>query len=180
MANRWGAAPGRAKGVWVPRYDLEGDALVDYRSAVAPPADLDDFWGRTIADARTASWPPKVEPINCGLRVIDVFDVTFSGFGGEPIKAWYHRPAGDDDDLPVVVRAPGYGGGRGLAHQVSQWPLAGYASLSIDARGQGSGWGWTGDTPTQVVSARPVPAFWPTASSTPKPTIFAGFIPMPS
>ncbi len=131
----------------MPRYDLEGDALVNYRSAVAPPADLEEFWGRTITDARSASWPPKVEPVSCGLRVIDVFDVTFSGFGGEPIKAWYHRPAGGDADLPVVVRAPGYGGGRGLPHQVSQWPLAGYASLTIDARGQGSGWGWAGDTP---------------------------------
>ena len=88
-----------------------------------------------------------MEPVRCGLRIVDVFDVTFSGFGGEPIKAWLHRPAGQAGDLPVVVRYCGYEGGRGLPHQVNSWPLAGYASFSIDARGQGSGSGWSGDTP---------------------------------
>lgn len=88
-----------------------------------------------------------MEPISCGLSVLDVFDVTFSGFGGEPIKAWLHKPAGAEGDLPVVVRIPGYECGRALPHQISQWPVAGYASLTIDCRGQGSGWGLAGDTP---------------------------------
>ena len=131
----------------MPRYDLEDQELVNYRTAVTPPADLADFWARTIAEARAVAWEPKVEEIKCGLRVIDVFDVTFSGFGGEPIKAWLHMPAGSDGDLPIVVRYCGYECGRGLPHQVSPWPLAGYACLSMDARGQGSGWGLVGDTP---------------------------------
>ena len=131
----------------MPRYDLDDHELVHYRTAVTPPADLGEFWQRTIAEARAVSWEPKVEPVSCGLRVIDVFDVTFSGFAGEPIKAWLHRPAGSRGDLPIVVRYSGYECGRGLPHQVSQWPLAGYACLSVDCRGQGSGWGWAGDTP---------------------------------
>ena len=131
----------------MPRFDLDEDDLADYQSSATPPPDLAEFWNRTIAEARTAAWEPKVEPVRCGLRIVDVFDVTFSGFGGEPIKAWLHRPAGQAGDLPVVVRYCGYEGGRGLPHQVNPWPLAGYASFSIDARGQGSGSGWSGDTP---------------------------------
>lgn len=131
----------------MPRYDLDDDELVRYQSSVVPPSDLADFWGRTIAEARALAWEPKVEPVDCGLKVLDVFDVTFSGFGGEPIKAWLHIPARAEGDLPVVVRIPGYECGRGLPHQISQWPVAGYASLTIDARGQGSGWGLAGDTP---------------------------------
>jgi cephalosporin-C deacetylase len=131
----------------VPRYDLEDQDLVHYRTRVPAPADLAEFWQRTIAEARALSWEPKLEAVHCGLRVIDVFDVTFSGFGGEPIKAWLHRPTRAPGDLPIVVRYTGYECGRGLPHQVNQWPLAGYASLTVDARGQGSGWGWVGSTP---------------------------------
>lgn len=64
--------------------------------------------------------------------------MSFSGLGGDPVGSWYHRPAGADGDLPVVVRLQGYGGGRGLAHQVPLWTLAGYACLDVDTRGQGS------------------------------------------
>ena len=46
---------------------------------------------------------------------LDVFDVTFAGFGGHPIRAWLTRPAGTREDLPVVVEYLGYGGGRGSA-----------------------------------------------------------------
>ena len=113
----------------MPRFDLDEDDLADYQSSATPPPDLAEFWNRTIAEARTAAWEPKVEPVRCGLRIVDVFDVTFSGFGGEPIKAWLHRPAGQAGDLPVVVRYCGYEGGRGLPHQVNPWPLAGYAKL---------------------------------------------------
>jgi len=123
----------------VARYDLDDDELVRYQTSVVPPSDLADFWGRTIAEARALAWEPKVEPVDCGLKVLDVFDVTFSGFGGEPIKAWLHVPARAEGDLSVVVRIPGYECGRGLPHQISQWPVAGYASLTIDARGQGRG-----------------------------------------
>lgn len=130
----------------MPWYDLDKDALAVYRSSVVPPPDLLDFWQKTLDEARSSAWPPELEPVDSGLRAVDTFDVTFSGYGGQPVKAWLHRPAGHPGDLPVVVRYPGYGGGRGLPHQVSHLVLAGYACLSIDARGQGASGGWVGDT----------------------------------
>jgi cephalosporin-C deacetylase len=64
------------------------------------------------------------------------FDVSFSGFGGDSVRAWYHRPASAARDLPIVVRHQGYGDGRGAPHVVSPWVLAGYACLEIDTRGE--------------------------------------------
>ncbi|PZS35201.1 MAG: acetylxylan esterase, partial [Pseudonocardiales bacterium] len=139
-------------------FDLSGTALTGYRSGVTPPPDLTSFWDETIAQARAESWEPKVERVDTALRLVDTYDVTFSGFGGDPIRAWYHRPAGTEADLPVVVRYQGYGGGRGHPHQVGIWPLAGYASLEMDTRGQGSGWA-PGDTPDPAGSEPSYPGF---------------------
>src|SRR5215469_570361 len=113
----------------MPRYDLPDAELIAYRSAVPVPRDLGGFWTRTLTEARELAWNPKTEQVDAGLSAVDIFDVTFSGFGGEPVRAWLRRPATARGDLPAVVRYPGYGGGRGLPHQVDPWPLAGYASL---------------------------------------------------
>src|ERR1700691_609953 len=129
------------------RYDLSDEELVRYRSSVVPPEDLSEFWERTLGESRAVSWAPKLERVDTGLRAVETFDVTFSGFGGQPIKAWLHKPAGAGSDLPVIIHYAGYGGGRALPHQVGAWPLAGYACLAVDNRGQGALGGYPGDTP---------------------------------
>jgi cephalosporin-C deacetylase len=88
--------------------------------------------------------------VDNGLVAVDTFDVTFAGFGGDPVHGWLHLPAvalRDGGRLPGVVQFQGYNGGRGLAHEHVFWALAGYAHLVMDTRGQGSGWttGATGD-----------------------------------
>jgi cephalosporin-C deacetylase len=110
------------------------------------PPDLDEFWAGTLADARRHPLGASFEPVDSGLSVIDTFDVTYAGFGGQPIKAWLHLPAGTSVPLPAVVEYAGYGGGRGLAHERVLWAAAGYAYFVMDTRGQGSGWS-VGDTP---------------------------------
>ena len=56
------------------------------------------------------------------------------------------------------MRYQGYGGGRGAALEVTTWTLAGYATLLMDTRGQGSAWD-LGDTPDPVGSAPSYPGF---------------------
>lgn len=144
---------GDRKGFVMPQYDLPETELAAYRSAVVPPADLSGFWSSTLAESRAQGWETKAEPVDTGLTVVETYDVTFAGFGGHPVRAWYRRPTGVDDDLPVVVRYHGYNTGRDLPHQTSMWPLAGYASLDVDNRGQGSAGGYIGDTGDPVGSA---------------------------
>jgi len=130
----------------MPRFDLPLSELEQYRPEVAEPDDFDAFWGRTLAESRAAGGEVTVVRAATMLRTVDVWDVTFPGFAGDPVKAWYLRPAGRAEPLPVVVEFLGYGGGRGLPVDRLAWSAAGYGHLVMDTRGQGSGWGSGGDT----------------------------------
>jgi cephalosporin-C deacetylase len=141
----------------VPLIDLPVEDLRRYRADIAEPADLDDFWTRTLAEARGHDLDLRVEPADSGLRLVEVHDVTFAGFGGHPVKAWLRRPAGARDDLPVVVQYVGYGGGRGLPHEHLTWAAAGVAHLVMDTRGQGGTWGSGGATPDPAGSGHGTP-----------------------
>jgi cephalosporin-C deacetylase len=128
------------------RFDLPLDELWRYRRTPSVPTGLDRFWADTLEEARAAAPPPRVEPVETHLRLIDTYDVTYGGFAGQPIRAWLNVPAGAAGPLPTVVEFIGYGGGRGLPHEWLQWAAAGYAHLVMDTRGQGATWR-AGDTP---------------------------------
>ncbi len=128
------------------QFDLPLAELRSFAPAVRTPADFDDFWRDTIADARAAGGEVEAVAIDPALPHVEVSDVTFPGFGGQPVKAWYSRPAAVAEDLPVIVQYQGYGGGRGMPFEHTFWPSAGFAHLMMDTRGQGAAWGAGGDT----------------------------------
>jgi cephalosporin-C deacetylase len=130
----------------MPLFDLPVDDLRRYAPEVREPEDFDAFWARTLA--RSAG-PALLDarPASTGLALLRTWDVTFAGFGGDPVRAWFTRPAGATGPLPAVVEYVGYGRGRGLPHERLTWPTAGYAHLIVDARGQGDLYGTGGDTP---------------------------------
>lgn len=130
----------------MPLTDLPQDELELFRPDVAEPADFDAFWQRTIAQARDRATAPVVEPAVTPITQLVVEDLTFSGFGGDPIRAWVTRPH-SDEPLPAVVEYIGYGGGRGIPGERLQWAAAGYVHVLMDTRGQGSNWGSGGATP---------------------------------
>jgi cephalosporin-C deacetylase len=143
----------------VPRFDLTPDELLAYRPDVAEPADFDAFWERTLSEARGAGAGARAERIASPLTSVEVYDVEFPGFAGDPIRAWYLVPAGTRGRLPAVVEFNGYGGGRGLPHEHLAWAAAGYAYLFMDTRGQGSVWGTGGDTPDPQGTGPSAPGF---------------------
>ena len=73
--------------------------------------------------------------------------MTFSGFGGHPIRAWFLRPRAADGPLPCLVTYIGYGGGRSFPVDHALFAAAGHAVPVMDTRGQGGEWmpGATGD-----------------------------------
>ncbi|MEU9620883.1 acetylxylan esterase [Streptomyces sp. NPDC048155] len=140
-------------------FDLPLDELRDYRSRSVEPEDFDAFWSKTLAEAGSHDLDARFElRTGTGLATVDVYDVTFAGFGGHPVKGWFVLPAGTTEPLPVVVEFIGYGGGRGLAHTHLLWASAGFARFVMDTRGQGSGW-LVGDTADPVGSAPSYPGF---------------------
>ena len=142
----------------MPLYDLPRSELVEYAPDLRWPPDLEGFWSATLAESRAAAVPPLFTKVDSGLRLVETFDVTFSGFGGHPVRGWLHLPASAESPLAAVVRYQGYGGGRGLAHEVSAWALAGYADFLMDTRGQGSAWS-PGDTVDPAGSGPSQPGF---------------------
>jgi cephalosporin-C deacetylase len=141
-------------------FDLPLPELEKYTPDVREPRDFDVFWAETLAEARQHDTLVAVEPVPNELRLIETWDVTFAGFAGHPIRAWYTRPAGSQGHpLPAVVEYLGYGRGRGLPHERLVWPCAGYAHLLMDTRGQGSQYGTGGDTPDPVGSPPASPGF---------------------
>jgi len=137
----------------VSAFDLPLDQLREYRPERDEPSDFDAFWRETLAESRALGRAPVFEPVASPLRTVDVFDVTFAGFGGQSIRGWLLAPAGATGPLPAVVEYIGYGGGRSFPFIWLTWASAGYVHLVMDTRGQGSSWS-PGDTP----DIEPIPA----------------------
>lgn len=137
--------------------DLTEDELASYRSAQTEPDDFGAFWAATLAESRAAGGSLTVSPAP-GLQAIEVFDVTFPGFGGHPIRGWLRRPRGAVGPLPAVVEYVGYGGGRGHAFENLFWAATGLVHFQMDTRGQGSAWS-RGDTGDPAESGPHAPGF---------------------
>ncbi|MFD9502651.1 acetylxylan esterase [Streptomyces sp. NPDC060035] len=140
-------------------FDLPLDELHTYSSGSVEPHDFDAFWSDTLTEARTHDLDARFElRTDTGLTTVDVYDVTFAGFGGHPVRGWLVMPAGTTRPLPLVVEFIGYGGGRGLPHSYLLWASAGMAHFVMDTRGQGSGWA-PGDTADPVGNGPSLPGF---------------------
>jgi cephalosporin-C deacetylase len=138
--------------------DLSEADLAVYQSSQGDPADFDEFWAGTISEARAAARPVIVRETVPKLSTLKVYDLTFTGFAGQPVKAWLRLPAGADPahPLPALVQYVGYGGGRGDVIDNLLWASAGYAHLQMDTRGQGSGWS-RGETTDEGVTGPQTP-----------------------
>lgn len=134
-------------------FDLPLDQLERYAPDVREPADFDAFWRSTLDESAAGPVLLDVRPQQSDMPLLDCWDVTFAGFAGNPVRAWFTRPAGLDAALPAVVEYLGYGRGRGLPHERLTWPVGGYAHLLMDSRGQGGQYGTGGDTPDPHAAA---------------------------
>jgi cephalosporin-C deacetylase len=131
-------------------FDMPLEKLWIYRPPRTEPDDFDDFWIETLSSARKHKLNPEFVSVETGLKLVDVFDVTFPGYGGQPIKGWFVLPKERSGKLPCIVEYVGYGGGRSLATDWLLWANVGYAHFVMDTRGQGSTWS-PGDTPDPEV-----------------------------
>ncbi len=118
-------------------FDMPIDRLRDYRPDVRRQADFEDFWRGTLETELARPLDPSVVQIDTPLRTVDVYDVSWTGYGGQRIQGWLRLPAHRDGQVPAVVQYRGYTGGRGYPHLEMLYANAGYAHFLIEARGQG-------------------------------------------
>ena len=121
-------------------FDLPLEQLRTYLPARAEPEDFDSFWEKTLSEARGFPLNAVFRSNPTDLKLVEVYDVTFNGFGGQPIKGWFLLPRDHADRLRCIVEYIGYGGGRGDPLDWLLWPNLGYAVFVMDIRGQGSTW----------------------------------------
>lgn len=127
-------------------FDLPLDELKNYLPEREEPDDFDEFWKKSITETERFDLNAAFEKVDFNLEVIDTFDVTFNGYNGQPVKGWFLIPSLASGPLPCVIKYIGYGGGRGFPTDWLLFPSAGFATLVMDTRGQGSAW-LSGDTP---------------------------------
>jgi cephalosporin-C deacetylase len=127
-------------------YDYSYDQLVAYKPPRNEPADFDAFWRDTLSQTGAHPINARFTPVDVGIKLLDVYDVTFAGYAGQDVRGWLLLPRDRNGKLPCVVEYIGYGGGRGSPLNWLTWPAAGYATFVMDTRGQGSAW-QPGDTP---------------------------------
>ncbi len=130
-------------------FDLPLEELRKYKPPLDDPKDFDEFWKTTLKEARGYALDAQFQPTDHALALVDVFDASFKGYGGQTVKGWFLLPKGAKTALPCVVQYIGYGGGRGYPTDWLLYPSAGYATFVMDTRGQGSAW-LQGDTPDLV------------------------------
>ena len=63
------------------RTDLSYEEFIDYRPAVAEPADFDTFWNDTIAEARAFDLDMQLRPVETPYRTVEIHDASFGGDG---------------------------------------------------------------------------------------------------
>ena len=73
-------------------FDLSLNELKTYLPAREEPADFNSFWKSTLDEARAFPLNAKFEQVDYGLVAQETFDVTYQGFGGQPIKGWLILP----------------------------------------------------------------------------------------
>jgi cephalosporin-C deacetylase len=125
----------------VPWVDLTELELREYRIATAEPDGLDAWWSERLDRARSLARPVTLDRYGSEIYgPLEVYDVEFSGAGGDRIRGWYLRPAGSSGRrLPVMVTFGGYGCGRGSPVEHALLPAVGFGHFVMDIRDQGRG-----------------------------------------
>ncbi|MEU1482886.1 acetylxylan esterase [Streptomyces sp. NPDC005752] len=116
-------------------FDMPLERLREYRPEPEEPADFDAFWDKTLGEAARHGLDAEFVPYEAGFTTVDVYDVTFNGWGGQPVKAWLVLPRVRSGPLPAVVQYIGYNGGRGIPYSWLTWSALGYVHLVMLGHG---------------------------------------------
>ncbi len=142
-------------------FDFPLEKLQTYIPSNREPKDFDAFWKRTLQESATKPIAAKFTRVDQSVyELVDVYDVTFNGYRGQPVKGWFIEPrwTAGCAKRPCLVTYIGYGGGRSLPIDHVATATAGIANFVMDTRGQGSTWA-PGDTADDAGSDPQYPGF---------------------
>jgi cephalosporin-C deacetylase len=120
----------------MPLLDMPLEQLKAYEGRNPCPADMDQFWDKSIAQMKAID--PKVEliPSKFNVPLAECFDLYFTGMGGARVHAKYLRPKNNPKPHPAVVMFHGYSGNSGEWFDKLNYVAMGFSVAALDCRGQ--------------------------------------------
>jgi cephalosporin-C deacetylase len=109
-----------------------------YRPERAEPENFDAFWKSTLNEAGDHALAAEFRLYDAALTEVEVYDVSFAGWGGHRISGWFIVPKHAAGPVSCVMVYIGYQRGRGTPHDHLVWPASGRAVFVMDTRGQGA------------------------------------------
>ncbi|MFO7698275.1 MAG: acetylxylan esterase, partial [Anaerolineae bacterium] len=119
----------------MPLYDKPLEELIAYKPSLTREADFTAFWQTTRHESADQPLDATLEHVPYPVLGCTVYQLTFDGWQGARISAWYLRPLGDGP-FPGLVQYHGYSGSKADVFGYLPWALQGYAILAVDVRGQ--------------------------------------------
>ena len=110
--------------------------------AYLPPltrrADFDEFWARTLRQARSVPLDGVLRRVDYPAKAVAVYDVEYSGFDATRIHGWLVVPEFmGKEKYPLMVQYHGFTGSRGVPSDHMAFAMLGCAVLAVDCREQG-------------------------------------------
>ncbi|MBR5743418.1 MAG: acetylxylan esterase, partial [Clostridia bacterium] len=121
----------------MPLIDMPLEELRAYRGLNECPADLDEFWDRSLQEMEALGADYELVPAEFQAPGAECFHLWFTGMGGARVHARFLRPAKREGKLPAVLMFHGYSGDSGSFASKLGYVGAGYVVAAMDCRGQG-------------------------------------------
>ena len=128
----------RRKPKIMPQVDLPLEKLLEYQGRNPKPADFDPFWDKSLAEMNAVDPQIELKKHEIDAPFAECFELRFSGVGGARVFAKYVRPTQTKAPAPCVLQFHGYSGASDSNWSgLLSWAARGYATASLDCRGQG-------------------------------------------
>lgn len=118
-------------------FDLPLEELKKYQGSTPCPADFDEFWDRSVQEAKNLEWNLELRESEFQTDFAKCYDMYFTGVGGARIHAKYVKPVNCTEPHPAVFFFHGYTGHSGTWVDKLNYAANGYSVFALDCRGQG-------------------------------------------
>ena len=121
----------------MPSIDMPIEELLSYKPSLTIPEDFNHFWTGTLAELRSESLEPSVEPIDfVPASHTSFFKVRYKSFENAMISGYLARPKEIEGKIPCILLYHGYSGSKPPLFDLLRFTNMGWAVLAIDVRGQ--------------------------------------------
>lgn len=120
----------------MPILDMPLDQLKTFQGRNPCPADMDQFWDKSIAEMKALDARVQLVPSSFTAPFAECFDLYFTGVGQARVHAKYLRPKNSTKKHPAVVIFHGYSGNAGEWNDKLNFVAMGYSVAALDCRGQ--------------------------------------------